>query len=150
MFSFVVGSLRGNSLQHFRQLVYSGKDGKNMNFSEPISIKNEIRAIKLEEQLLNDKYSKYSTSLKVDLSKLNQKKVKLSENERNILNILIEEKTMIKNSLKKLRMVKSILKNYSEKHHNIISLKLLAKNADLKDYLKYLKSVLNIKIYYDD
>jgi len=121
-----------------------------MNFSEPISIKNEIRAIKLEEQLLNDKYSKYSTSLKVDLSKLNQKKVKLSENERNILNILIEEKTMIKNSLKKLRMVKSILKNYSEKHHNIISLKLLAKNADLKDYLKYLKSVLNIKIYYDD
>ena len=88
------------SLKNYRLLADTDQNYNNIfNYSRPVSLKNEINAIDIVGKILIQKMNEYSTTINVilnlikeDVSILNNKKVNLSRNKRNIYNVLVEEK----------------------------------------------------------
>jgi len=128
------------SLTNYRRLADEANKKKKQNYHHPISKKNELATMKLLEKVLQDKIRKYPTTLKHDKRRIKNKNI--SQNERNILNLLIEEKSMFYIALKNVLLVKDVL---SQKRSITHSIKKMSKKKDarFKEYLKKLKNILS-------
>jgi len=139
--------LNSSSLKNYRKMAELDDIDKEKNFTLPISIDNEVKAIQILEKILVDKIAKYPTSLEHDSKRVKNKNI--SQNERNILNVLIEEKMMFTKALEKARVIIKLLTNYSDKNINIIKRSVIDKDKKFEQYFNTLIKTLNLKIYFE-
>lgn len=117
-------------------------DSKGGNFSEPTNIDVEIASLDLLKKILKTTISNYKTNYESDgvLLKYNKK---LSRNEKNILMVLFEEKKLMNDYYKMVKLFEKMLITIKEskKTYQDLIRRLLSNKAS-KEYFIKLKNVI--------
>jgi len=135
-----------SSLPTYRRLAQNITKNST-NFKQPLSIGNELSAINLLMKVLEEKVTKYPSTLKHDLARLKNKGIK--ENEKNIRNVLIEEKSAFSNSLDKVKIIKNFLENYSSDDINAIKTSLFQNDKLVEKYFYSLAKGLKLGVRFE-
>lgn len=117
-------------------------DSKGGNFSEPTNIEVEIASLDLLKKILKTTISNYKTNYESDgvLLKYNKK---LSRNEKNILMVVFEEKKLMSDYYKMVKLFEKMLITIKEskKTYQDLIRRLLSNKAS-KEYFIKLKNVI--------
>ena len=140
------GKLKLNRV--LRQIRHLISDNHAINYTEPYNIDLEINSLRLLKKILKTTIKNYRTNYYSDVVMLKYNN-ELSQRERRVLTVVVEEKKIMNEYYKMVKVFYKMLKNIKESHKTDQTLirKIVSKKTSKEYFIKLKKVISNLMGY---